>query len=345
MCEHAVVRTPSVQNKSLMPSGRPSSGPPCPFASRASDARAISRARSGVSSTKALRARALSTAARCASVSSLAENCLARRPSRACASVSAVRSLIRWSDRHTKTGFWPQALVPHRALPASAHPNRPAPAMAAPGNQQTAFPRRPDHRGSAIPCSPDKRARWRLVHRPCTWRLNPWLFHHLRDDEEVILMGRRVGDDGVRDTAVGHLILAHFHRHRRHRCHWFDAIHVDLAQLLDEGQDGVELALKAGHLVLGNGDPRQMRNAADRICIDSHQNLVADSNYAPAAVGYTRAGKTRQPRLQNLISERICAAARHPHRGAIWLARNSAAFSAVMRIASIPALRTENMSA
>src|SRR5882724_12448623 len=42
--EHAVVRTPLVQNRSLMPSGMPSSGPPSPFCSFASDARAIARA-------------------------------------------------------------------------------------------------------------------------------------------------------------------------------------------------------------------------------------------------------------------------------------------------------------
>src|SRR5580704_7112066 len=305
MCEHAVVRTPSVQNKSLMPSGRPSSGPPCPFAICASDARAMSRARSGVSSTKALSARALSIAARCDSASSVAENSLLRRPSRACASVSAVRSVIRWSDRHRKMGFWPQDLAPHRTLPESARPNRPVSATAAPGNRQTAFPPPPDRRDSAIPCSRDKQARWRLVRRPCTWLLNPWLFHHLGDDEEVILMGRRIGDDGVRDTAVGHLILAHSHLHRRHRRHRLDTRDVDLVELLDEGQDGVELALKAGHLVLGNGDPRQMRNAADRICVDSHQNLVTDSNYAPAGVGYTRAGKTSQPRRETLFRNSV----------------------------------------
>src|SRR5580692_2286070 len=300
MCEHAVVRAPSVQNKSLMPSGKPSSGPPCPFAICASDARAMSRARSGVSSTKALSARALSIAARCASANSAAENSLLRRPSRACASVSAVRSVIRWSDRHTKKGFWPQALPPYRALPASARPNRPASATAAPGNRQTAFLPPRGRRGSVILCSRDKRARWRLVHRPCTW-----LFHHLGDDEEVILMGRRVGDDGIRDAAVGHLILAHSHLHWRHRCHRLDTRDVDLVELLDEGQNGVELALKSGHLVLGNGDPRQMRNAADRICVDSHQNLVTDSNYAPAGVGYTRAGKTSQPRRKTLFRNSV----------------------------------------
>src|ERR1700682_3963127 len=251
MCEQAVVRTSAVQNKSLMPSGSPSRAPPCPLASRSSESPAILRASSGVSSTKALSARARSVAARCASVSSAAEKFLARRPSRACASVSAVRSVIRWLDRHTKTGSWPQALPPYRALPASARPNRPESAMAAPGNRQTAFPLPPDRRGSAAPCSRDKRAKWRLVHRRGTW-----LFHHLGHDEEVILVGRRVLDDGVRNAAVGHLILTHFHRHRRHRRHRLDALDVNLAELLDEGQDRVELALKTGHLVLRNGDPR-----------------------------------------------------------------------------------------
>src|SRR5580700_4151154 len=310
MCEQAVVRTAVVQNKSLMPSGRPSKTPPCPFASRSSELPAILRASSGVSSTKALSARARSMAARCASVSSPAENCLARRPSRACASVSAVRSLIRWSDRHTKTGFWPHAFAPHRALPASARPNRPASATAAPGNRQTAFPPPRGRRGSAIPCFRDKRARWRLVRRRGTW-----LFHHLRDDKEMILMGRRILDDGVRDAAVGHLILAHFHRHRCNRCHRLDACDVDPAELFDEGQNRVELALKAGHLVLGNSDPRQMCNAADRVCVDSHKNLIADSNYAPAGGGYTRAGKTRQPRRKTLFRHAFGPTQGAIHRG------------------------------
>src|SRR3954463_10234349 len=49
--EQAVVRTPLVQNRSLMPSGIPSSGPPSPFASLVSEACAIARACSGVACT------------------------------------------------------------------------------------------------------------------------------------------------------------------------------------------------------------------------------------------------------------------------------------------------------
>ena len=43
MCEQAVVRTPSVQNMSLMASGMPSSGPASPLAMRASDAFAMAQ--------------------------------------------------------------------------------------------------------------------------------------------------------------------------------------------------------------------------------------------------------------------------------------------------------------
>src|SRR5690606_15178954 len=48
MLEPAVVCTPSVQNRSLMPSGAPSSAPPSPLARRASEARACSSALSAV---------------------------------------------------------------------------------------------------------------------------------------------------------------------------------------------------------------------------------------------------------------------------------------------------------
>ncbi len=113
---------PVVQNKSLMPSGRPSSGPPSPFANRASDARAMSRARSGVSSTKALSARAFSMAARCASASSSAENpfCATRRAP--APSVSAVRSLIRPWDRRRKMDYSPPASALAMLSPPTSRP-------------------------------------------------------------------------------------------------------------------------------------------------------------------------------------------------------------------------------
>src|SRR6185295_6713963 len=94
MCEPEVVSTPSVQNRSLMASGTPSSRPPSPLARRASEALAISRSLSGVSVTNALRPRAASTPRTCASASSFDENCFLASPSSAPAMVRSVRAAI-----------------------------------------------------------------------------------------------------------------------------------------------------------------------------------------------------------------------------------------------------------
>src|SRR5277367_5788693 len=99
--EPAVDRTPLVQKRSLMPKGAPSSGPASPDARRMSEALAISIACSGVSRTKALSARALSTASIWALVSSADEMDLSARPSSAALSVSDVSSDMLFNDlRH-----------------------------------------------------------------------------------------------------------------------------------------------------------------------------------------------------------------------------------------------------
>src|SRR5882757_6443072 len=106
--EPAVERTPLVQNRSLMPSGAPSSRPAEPLARRASEALAISMACSGVSRTKALSARAASTASTWAWVSSTDENDFDARPSRAAFSVREVSALILFDHlRHDKEGPYP----------------------------------------------------------------------------------------------------------------------------------------------------------------------------------------------------------------------------------------------
>jgi hypothetical protein len=92
--EHAVVRTSRVANRSLIPSGMPSSGAPSPLAILASASRAMARAWSGVSSTNALSARAASIALRWASVNSSEVKDLLARPDLASAIVSDVKSVI-----------------------------------------------------------------------------------------------------------------------------------------------------------------------------------------------------------------------------------------------------------
>ena len=49
-------------------------------------------------------------------------------------------------------------------------------------------------------------------------------------------------------------------------------VDIHLAELLDERQHGVELALQVLDLVIGDRDARQMRDAADGGGIDGHQN-------------------------------------------------------------------------
>ena len=97
MCEPAVVCTPSVQNRSLMASGTPSSRPASPLARRASEALAISRARSGVSVMKALSARCSSSFLRCASATSTALASFLSSVALSWASVRSVRAAIAYS--------------------------------------------------------------------------------------------------------------------------------------------------------------------------------------------------------------------------------------------------------
>src|SRR4029453_7789648 len=98
-CEHAVERTSAVQNMSLTASGIPSSGPAFFCAMRASEAFAISAARSGVSSTNGLSALAPSIEFWCARANSTAENDFLFSPSRASAKVSEVKSVTARAHR------------------------------------------------------------------------------------------------------------------------------------------------------------------------------------------------------------------------------------------------------
>src|SRR5882757_8568290 len=101
-------------------------------------------------------------------------------------------------------------------------------------------------------------------------------FHHFRDDKEMVLAGRGVLHDVVGNPAVGHLVGALFHGHRGHRRHRVDAVHLDLGQLLDKGQNGVELAAEVLDLLVGDRDARQMRDAADGRGVDGHGTSVGD---------------------------------------------------------------------
>ncbi len=86
----------------------------------------------------------------------------------------------------------------------------------------------------------------------------------------MILRRRRVLDDLLGDAAVGDHVLALLHGHRRHRDHRLDALDIHLGQLLDEGEDRVDLAAQMLDFVIGHRDARQMRDAADGRGVDRH---------------------------------------------------------------------------
>src|SRR5260370_1055233 len=82
--------------------------------------------------------------------------------------------------------------------------------------------------------------------------------------------GRRVPDYVVRDLAIIDHVGALLHFHRRDRGHRFDAIHVHFAELLDERQHRVQLALEMWNLALSDRNPREMGDTANGGGIDGH---------------------------------------------------------------------------
>src|SRR6266700_1918037 len=277
--EHAVVRTSLVANRSLIPSGMPASGPPSPLAILASTARAMSRARSGVSITKTLSARAASIASRCASVSSSDVKDLFARPALASARVNDVKSVIYRPDcRRTATAFcrWPGRRFfgrPCRRLRAD-RARRPSPCR-----DRRPCPDAPSRRDSSCrPHRPFHRRRADTSDFPFD-RNN--LLNDLGHQKEVIFRGRRIPDHVVRDLAVIDHVRALFHFHWHHRGHRFDAIDVHFAELFDKGQHRIQLALQMRNFSVSDRDPRKMRNTANGGGIDGHYIGPLNSEFSP----------------------------------------------------------------
>src|ERR1700734_3269360 len=86
----------------------------------------------------------------------------------------------------------------------------------------------------------------------------------------MILGLRRVLDDVVGYPAVIDHVGPFLHLHRGHRGHGFDALDIDLLELLDKVEHRIELALKMRNLRFLNPDPRQMRDTANSGSINRH---------------------------------------------------------------------------
>ena len=83
-----------------------------------------------------------------------------------------------------------------------------------------------------------------------------------------MFVGRRIGDDSVGDATFGDLVLPHLHRHGSDGSHRLDAIDVDFTELLDEGEDRIELAAKVLDFTFGDRDSGKMGDTADGVVID-----------------------------------------------------------------------------
>src|SRR5215470_9102219 len=105
-------------------------------------------------------------------------------------------------------------------------------------------------------------------------KLRAGLFHHLRYDEEIFLRRRSVLEDGVGNASVGDAVRALSHFYRNDRGHRLDTFDIDLRQLLDKGENGIELAAQMLNLVLGDRNARKLRDAAHGLGIDRHGNLL-----------------------------------------------------------------------
>ena len=112
----------------------------------------------------------------------------------------------------------------------------------------------------------------------------------------MALMRRRIGHNGIRDTAVGNPILAHIHRHRGDRGHRLDPFDLDFRKLLDKGQDGIEFAAQILHFVFRDGNPRETRYPANCICVNGHRRRpwAASDSLGLQRPGYSRGPRSRQ---------------------------------------------------
>ena len=90
----------------------------------------------------------------------------------------------------------------------------------------------------------------------------------------MIFLRRRIGKNVVGDATIRYRVVTHLHRHRHHRCHRLDSRDVDLGKLLDEREDGVELAGKRLYLIVGDRDARSTPIACMKAATSSANNSI-----------------------------------------------------------------------
>jgi len=89
----------------------------------------------------------------------------------------------------------------------------------------------------------------------------------------MIVSRGRVGSDGIRHLTVIDHIGPFFHLDIDNRRHRLDAIDINLVQLLDETENGVQLVTQFLGAFIGDGDTRELGDSFDSGLIDGHGRL------------------------------------------------------------------------
>src|SRR5215471_9496839 len=145
--------------------------------------------------------------------------------------------------------------------------------------------------------------------KPLAWNDALRSFHHLGHHEIIVLAHRCVPDDIFRNAPVSYRIDPFLHRHGSYRSHRFDALDLNLRKLLDKCEHGVEFAFEMSDLILCDGDAREVRNAADGVCVDCHAisrryfSTGFRLAYSRAAFRTTTQLYDRIPRIRSWASE------------------------------------------
>ena len=100
------------------------------------------------------------------------------------------------------------------------------------------------------------------------------LLHHFGDREKAFARVGGVGQHLVLLVAVSHDILAALQPHGRDRHHRLNALDINLVELLDKAEDGVELFGQRGQAVVLDLDPGELGHLGGSACVDRHGTLL-----------------------------------------------------------------------
>lgn len=103
------------------------------------------------------------------------------------------------------------------------------------------------------------------------------LFNDFGDDVEPEFGLRAVRQNPFGIAAIGHVVGSPRGFHVDNRRHRFDTLGIDRFQLFDPADYLVQFAHERFRPLVGNPDPRKVRNLRNRIFVERHADPFADS--------------------------------------------------------------------